>query len=187
MGSGSTLPVDKRFGVDEHHVILMRSVLPIDTATVDGYGIFAGPSLDAAPAMTPHGRVVHPTIPSYSIRYGFSDQSIRGYSGASKASPIPFPHWALAIIASDADKTRGTGRMHCRAVIRRRSDLYFADSLRFGQPGRRAHCLADPKRWTFDAMVGDYKAHPDHDFAGTRGHSHRPLCQPSVERSRQHE
>ena len=86
MGSGSTLPVDKRFGVDEHYVVLTRSALPIDTATTNGYGIFAGPSVDSAPTMTPHGRVVHPTTPAYSIRYGFSDQSIRGYIGASKVS-----------------------------------------------------------------------------------------------------
>jgi hypothetical protein len=176
MGSGSILPVDKRFGIDEHHVILMRSALPIDTATADAYGIFAGPSVDSAPAMTPHGRVVHPTIPSYSIRYGFSDQSIRGYSGASKASPVPFPLCVLAIIAPDADRPRGTGLVHCGAVIRCRSDLYFADSLRLSQPRRSAHRLADPDRWTLDAVVGDYKAHSGHDFARARGHSHRPLC-----------
>lgn len=82
----SSLPIGQRFGVDEHYSILIRSALPVAETSVPGHTICHAPTLETPPVMAPHGRIFHPDFPSSSLRYGFSDQSIRGYSGQNRVS-----------------------------------------------------------------------------------------------------
>jgi len=84
----SSLPIGQRFGVDEHYAVLIRSALPVAESSVSGHDICHAPTLEMPPVMAPHGRVFHPDIPSCSLRYGFSDQSIRGYFGMTRVSPV---------------------------------------------------------------------------------------------------
>lgn len=84
----SSLPMDKRFGVDEHWPLLIRSSMAIGESTTAMHDIFPNLTPDLPPQAYPPGRIPFGNLHSSTLRYGFLDQSMRAYYGSIKVACV---------------------------------------------------------------------------------------------------
>lgn len=84
MSGRSSLPLEKRFGVDEHSPLLIRSWSPISESPLPMQDIFPNLTPDLPPQAYPPYRVPFGDLPSATLRFGFLDNSLRAYFGSTK-------------------------------------------------------------------------------------------------------
>lgn len=88
IGGMTALPTDKRFGIDEHYVVLIRSALPVAESMSSVGKIIPPINPEAPPTIGRKTQLPHPDGPAYSLHFGFLDQSIRVYFGKVKVSHL---------------------------------------------------------------------------------------------------
>ncbi|KAJ9113849.1 hypothetical protein QFC19_000042 [Naganishia cerealis] len=79
MGGKTTLPAEKRFGVAEHWMVLMRSALPVVESATPIRSIVTPPTPEFAPSVLSSNRIPFPEAANVYLHFGNLDKSIRKY------------------------------------------------------------------------------------------------------------
>ncbi len=79
-----TLPIDQRFGVDEHWILLIRGARALAESSHPLVSISDPLLPEHPPQALPAGRIPFGQLPASTLRYGFFDQSLRAYHGPNQ-------------------------------------------------------------------------------------------------------
>ncbi|GHJ86512.1 hypothetical protein NliqN6_2914 [Naganishia liquefaciens] len=88
MAGKTTLPVDKRFGMDEHWIVLMRSVLPIAESSQPITRIMPAASAELLPRIISPNRLPFPDASNMFLHFGNLDKSMRKYHATGRLTGI---------------------------------------------------------------------------------------------------